>query len=343
MTLLEYETTLDVLGIDKLENWNNLKIGFGSTYAIVNGEIPSEVLSNIYEKYPKNLFVIEVKNEEVDCDSNKSNTEEYSNTYHIDTKEGFIIFITEMMNYLLREKDLNRNEVDRYDDILREVNKKILSIVNPSIGGYQWMMRDNENKDLYLQSYNHIQQDDFSKLLRSLIKRFDMAVNPFEIDGDDLEKEQIIEKVVLSGDVASESDEENVVDERAEIYYGDLETNSFTKYIRDQNGFFYCLKSEICNEQFIVTHYFYNSNTNNALKGEGLSILIWDNGQELEDIRYNLTDDTIGSTYGVKKKATNEDKLYVYEQLEQAVCCASAIVLDKIQGLKEFKNVPKKN
>ena len=51
----------------------------------------------------------------------------YLKSYQIDTKEGLLIFITEMKDYLLRKNGLSETEVEQFDDLIAKVNIRLLN------------------------------------------------------------------------------------------------------------------------------------------------------------------------------------------------------------------------
>ena len=94
------------------------------------------------------------------------------------------------------------------------------------------------------------------------------------------------------------------------------------------------------NEKFEVMHYFYNYDSTDDRKGEWIYISRCKDGKAKENIRYHLTCDSIAYMYGKKEKATNEQKLYVYEQLEKAISYATRITLDKMKKRQLLNNIP---
>ena len=130
----------------EVHTWNNLELLFAGNFAIVRGKIPLEVANNIYNKYDNNKFGIrlnslinnpkpidqaiddiyinsltKLQNKDLNLTQlikrgklikkefeRRDNKNKYINNYHIDTKEGLIIFITEYLNYIDNIKDNNK-------------------------------------------------------------------------------------------------------------------------------------------------------------------------------------------------------------------------------------------
>ena len=145
---------------EEVHYWNNLAIWFGgSYYTIVKGRIPLEVANIIYQKYPGNPYGIRVdggcddwipiehatdeKYEQdilnIDLDEDyhsqwknarrnfmrRNNGNKYLTTYHIDSKEGLLIFLTEIKDYYLRKNNLPETEVEKYDELIAKITSKI--------------------------------------------------------------------------------------------------------------------------------------------------------------------------------------------------------------------------
>ena len=121
MYQIEYNKVREIVKLDK--SFNNISIKFGETYyAIVRGNIPLEVANIIYEKYPGNPYGIRINGGCDDWNPNKV----HPHYYHIDSKEGLIVFITEMKDYYARQNGLPETEVQKYNKYLALVNEEIL-------------------------------------------------------------------------------------------------------------------------------------------------------------------------------------------------------------------------
>ena len=137
--------------------WDNTSIYFSdSYYAIVKGRIPFEVDKIISEKYQKEQYGIRHVGSNNSCNlvqfsdanslaipeeskkdaSKKEDKKPYIETYHIDSKEGLIILLTELKDCYARKIGLPETEVQRYDEILSTINARILMKINPTITTY---------------------------------------------------------------------------------------------------------------------------------------------------------------------------------------------------------------
>lgn len=180
MNKLEFDETIKATGHDKFERglinnfadqlttkyeFGDVSLFFsGSDYAVVKGKISLEVAKQIYLKYSKKQYGISVEGGSDDnknpqeCAiidkyiegfrdkakiSNKDSDEnKFISTYHIDTKEGLVIFLLELDNYYCRKYGLQENNDSRYDEIISAINEGILDKIKPNITAYEWMKED---------------------------------------------------------------------------------------------------------------------------------------------------------------------------------------------------------
>ena len=235
--------------IEKVHQQNNIAIWFGgSYYTVVNGRIPLEVANIIYEKYPNNLYSIRVDggckgNKPIDwatdemyekeiekyidqglnslefiakCRTAKRNfkrrknlDDKYIKTYHIDSKEGLLIFLIEMKNYYLRKNKLPETEVKKYDELIAKVSFIVLEKINPAISAYDWMQGGVKNRNIYNAALERDKKSEIGKMFRNALLNFDKAVNSFlndSIEFDDMEN--YLNKLKITGDVYDYSDGE---------------------------------------------------------------------------------------------------------------------------------------
>ena len=132
MNRIEFNSTLEILGIDNILTYtmgnygthepvyvvNNMAINFGgSDYAIVRGQIPLQVAKNIYQKYPDNYYDIRILGSSNDCDPDNyatiKNNQAYIEFYHVYTCDGLEILVNELEAYFNQKKinqAQNRNQ-----------------------------------------------------------------------------------------------------------------------------------------------------------------------------------------------------------------------------------------
>ncbi len=318
--------------------WNDLAIWFGgSYYTIVRGKIPLEVANIIYEKYPENPYNIRVNG---GCDDwNPIDWSEggYLKTYHIDSKEGLLIFLTEMKDYFLRKNNLPETEVKKYDELLAKVNSEILKKVNPSISAFELMQGDEENKDNYNASIERDKRTEIGRLFRKAIFDFDKAVNPFldeSIELDDITN--YIEKVNISGDTFNSRNKKYIKGCFLEL--SDPESYNKTIYKREDVGFSFELNYKLGDEQYLnVHHYFSTSDNDESDKGEVISISYY--GDNDTNIKFNITNGKAGETYKEKTPANMEQICFVYDELLKATKLASEITTEKMMKKSNVKKI----
>lgn len=351
--------------------WKDLAIYFGgSYYSVIRGKIPLEVANIISNKYPDNKYDIRVSGggrewtpekwaaddiykEEIrryldeysyseeykkKCEESRLNMlarpseGKYIETYHIDTREGLIILLSEMKDYYLRNQGLSETEVARYNEIMGLVTKNILKKVNPSITTYEWMEADSECKDVFNDTILKSEDSVLDKSIREILDKFDRTINPYingEIELDDIE--DYLQRVTIYAD--SYDREDNKYRKGcARVFIKPKDGADEVKYFRGVNGFSYQLIRKINEDEYMmVVHYFSNTGEKESEKGEHIYIAHYgDNSKKNIDLRYNLTMGLTGETYKDKCPVTLEQKQYIYDELVKAVDIASTITIDNM-------------
>ena len=381
MNRLEFNEVMHVVGIDnpittkmtmassvgseKVHRWQNIDINFsGSYYAVINGKIPLEVASIIYEKYPNNPYEIRVNggcsdwnpekyavddkyenvmdeivklnlptNEYLTKFKNARKSEDkYIQTYHIDTKEGLVILLTEMKDYYARKAGLPETEAKRFDELMNTINSEILKKVNPTITAYEWMQEDKENNKIFLETISKGTKNSFGKEFRRVIDAFDKTINPFT--NKDIELDEIgnyLQKVSITASIYNLENEKKR-DNCGYVYIKDLETKNHVYHYRTPNGFIYSLQCMFNGQYLEVYHYYATEYSDENDNGEIIAISY--HGDKNLDIRLNLTKCLAGTTYGEKTPVSKNQVELVYNELLAAIEIASSITI---------KNMAKKN
>ena len=332
---------------EEVHYWNNLSIWFGgSYYAIVNGRIPLEVANIIYEKYPENQYNIRVDGgcaywNPIDW----ATDDKYLKTYHIDSKEGLLIFLTEMKDYFLRKNNLPETEVKKYDELIAKVNFEVLKKVNPAISAYDWMQGDEENKNNYNSSIERDNKTNEGQLFREAVLDFDKAINPFL--NDDIELDEIgnyLKNVQIDAD-SYNSEHGKYRQECCSLVIVDRSTGNKTIYYRSPDGFSFQLFYKLGEKNYLqVLHYFSNSGNFESDKGEAVAIYYrGDNAENKIDIRLNITNGKAGATNVDKIPATPEQIAFVYDELLKATGYASSITIENMRRKKNSKQLVSNN
>ena len=155
--------TFDKGKMEKVYYWNELVIWYGNGYAVVKGKIPLVLATSVWEKYPNGLYQIRVNGGAYDdkpkefavdeqyerevndlCEKyaktdakkyieecknalekmkKRSNSNKYINCYHIDTKDGFNIFLEEYCEYLISKKEEEKEKI--INEVVKTLIKKL--------------------------------------------------------------------------------------------------------------------------------------------------------------------------------------------------------------------------
>lgn len=362
MNRLEFKTVLDVLGFKSLETkiypnyeeyfykYNDLIISFCSAkyYAIISGRIPLEVANIIYEKYPGNPYGIRVDGGQEKWNPNDySFGSEYINTYHIDTKEGLLIFFLEMFDYQSRKNNLPENYVKLYQQFINDISRTLIKEVNPGISLDEWMKdakkSESANKDsyeLYLETRKN-EKSNIDKEIRKLLRKFDYVVNPFQRNAAWLEKtDDIFEKLRVNAFSGKKDDMLNRYD-CSHLFLTDMGTNNLVRYTRNPDGFCYNLNFDISEKQnFAFYHYFSNHNFSDSDNGEFILVRCYkdDDFDYLFNMQYNLSNKTITLIHNGSTPITLEQKQFIKEKLIEAINYASDITINKTNNKDKSKN-----
>ena len=358
-------------------SWNNLKINFGgSYYTVIEGQIPLEVANIIYKKYPNNPYKIRVNGGADDWIPNEQATDDiyeekieqyikqdknmkeylenckkalknlkrrndknkYIKTYHIDTKEGLLIFLTEMEDYILRKQGMEETKVKKYDDLIANINREIIKRVNPSIPIYEWMQGAEENKEIYNKTIERDNKTKLGQLFRTTLENFDKIVNPYlnnEIEFDDINNYS--KKVLIYADTYSNENGKH----RQNCCFLNFENrddkHKNTTYYRNPDGFSFQLHYAINeNLRLNVMHYFTTPKNNNLDDGEIIVIKYYGTNFGKE-ITLNLTNYLAGTSEKDKAPVTPEQIGFIYDELLKATEYASSITIDNMKKNKTLK------
>ena len=369
---------------EEVHYWNNLAICFGgSYYTIVNGRIPLEVANIIYQKYPGNPYDIRVdggckdwnpidwatdEKYEKDiqkyveehlgideylskCENAKRNfkrrkniDDKYLKTYHIDSKEGLLIFLTEMKDYFLRKNNLPETEVEKYDELIAKITSEILKKVNPYISAYDWMQDDKENKSKYNSSIERDNKTKLGQIFRKAVLDFDKAVNPFL--NDDIELDEIsnyINNIRINANPYN-SEHGKYRQGCCSLEITDIRTGNKTTYYRSPDGFTFQLSYNLGEENYLqVLHYFSTSGNFELDKGEVIAIYYCGDNVDKIDIRLNITNGKAGETYEDKIPVTPEQIAFVYDELLKAASYASEVTIENMKKKTSTEQLVLKN
>ncbi len=263
----------------------------------------------------------------------KNIDDKYLKAYHIDSKEGLLIFLTEMKDYFLRKNNLPETEVKKYDELITKITSEIFKKVNPYISAYDWMQDDKENKSKYNSSIERDNKTKLGQTFRKTILDFDKAVNPFL--NDDIELDEIsnyINNIEINAN-SYNSEHGKYRQGCCSLEITDISTGNKTTYCRNPDGFSFQLSYKLGEEKYLeILHYFSTSGNFESDKGEVIAIYYCgDNVENKIDIRLNITNGKAGKTYEDKIPATPEQIAFVYDELSKATSYASEVTIENMK------------
>lgn len=334
--------------------WDNTSIYFSdSYYAIVKGRIPFEVDKIISEKYQKEQYGIRHVGSNNSCNlvqfsdanslaipeeskkdaSKKEDKKPYIETYHIDSKEGLIILLTELKDCYARKIGLPETEVQRYDEILSTINARILMKINPTITTYDWMGEDEQYCEKFLDTIVRDHNTPFGHEFREIIDQFDKTINPYINEDIELDSiENYSQKLDISA--SSYNSLDGMYRESCcTMVIKAKDGTGKVRYYRKPHGFTYHLMYTFGPQEYLdVLHYFTTIGDKETDIGEHIYISYsGENSKQKIDLRYNITKGLSGETYKDKTPITPEQKVFVYNELVKATNLASRITIDNMQ------------
>mgnify|MGYP007087038455 FL=1 len=362
MNRLEFNEVLKAFNTDGY--LNDISMHFGGTfYTVIKGKVPLEVANIIYTKYPNNPYKIRVaggceynvpaewavddkykKELEVNLISGLDSKEylkrlkrsrknllrrtienRYIETYHIDSKEGLVILLTELQDYYARKKGVPETEVQRYDEIMATINAEILKKVNPGISIYDWMSADAKHGKMFLDTVARDNKTRSGQDFRRIIEQFDKTINPYmnkDIELDSISNYQ--QKVNIRANVYDNTEGEY----RNNCCYMTIvksESEGAVKYRRNSDGFSCHLVYNLGSGDYLnVSHYFKNS--------EYICIdYFGQNFKQKNEIRYDINQRAVLEENGLAVEATFEQLDYIYNELVKATELASTITINNMK------------
>ena len=367
---------------EKVNIWRGLKIYFSGTYyVVIKGKIPLEVANIIYEKYPDNpygirieggsddyvpiehavddKFIDETKKAEKESRSFieldvkykkaekkmavRNDEDKYVKLYHIDSKEGLIILLSELADYYARKQGLEETAVKNYNEIMTIVNAEMLKKLNLTITNYEWLK---DNKD-FMGCLSGSDKDDFTFPLRKELNEFDKTVNPYL--NNDIELDSIgnyTQKIAINGSIYGSYDNRD--------YYGYRENccnmricaineNSYIMYSRRADGFLYHLIYFFSPNEYLIVNHTFSSVPDDNKNGERLYIdySVNDHKQKFE-LDYNITKNILKDGYGHKEEITPEKLNFILEKLKEATELAKTITINNMKKEEKAKKLVNK-
>lgn len=370
MTIFEFNEIMDAVKKDEnlLDDKGNIfylkdiRVEFSLTYyAIVRGKIPYEVAKNIYGLYPKNEFKIRVsggrddwnffdfltddeyeraKNENLGNSKlleearnmmvRRNDKNKYIPLYHIDTKEGLLVFLSELRNYYLGSNNLEE-DYEWKSNIMSNSYFNMIKNANLKFSTYDIMKSNksfNETVDKNLET-------DLGSVFRSTLDEFDRMVNPFMDEGAELD-DDYLDKVDI--DINARYYKKSELN-GCELTIHDKDTGNEVFYSRKLNGFCYkvCFKADN-NTEIIFAHCFVDESNDSYENGEFIYVICHnDDGKKNFEFRFNITEGLFGETYPPKDEVKLNDFMYIYGELKEAINYAHDVTVKILKTNEETK------
>ncbi|MDD2181208.1 MAG: hypothetical protein PHW32_02435 [Bacilli bacterium] len=263
----------------------------------------------------------------------------YIDMYHIDTKEGLLILITELQDYFIRKILNNPNikgQVVMQSKLLAEVNRRLIKQSNPYLSTNQWIK---EQDIMILEKTKNRQSDDEQEnKIRCLLNKFDEIINPFTNDEIEmLDPNNYTDKITFN--CYGDENEINltVIDKKTKFWAEHKRSEKFMTY-----GLYYGKKPRIH-----IHHYFDAKDENLRSPVEVICLShSYDkfNDKREIDLRYDLTNGLTYKTYAneeEKQSITPEQKTLIINELQKAIQTAELITINNMSKPKEQKTIKK--
>ena len=302
--------------------WNDLAIYFYGTYfCIIRGNIPKEVAQKLYE--------LDLLNKHLSFKgTDKNNKDTKTVDYHIDTVEGFILFIEVYKQYLYGMLD---DELDITNKV-NDVKTNLLRLSRTNCSNDEWINKSSNYKDVYNTTVNS-NDDELTVALRDKINEYDKAVNPFLNE----ELNNITDKYDLSK--LNISINHNPGECHIKMLSEDKNIESF--YNRDRDGFIYVISFYDENGDIYTCNHYFTKTLEGDCTGEVIKVCKTSKSYTRVSytFTYNLTNDTFEFTDGKVIPAIMEVKSQIIDELDRYINKATYITNEAIIDNKERKLV----
>lgn len=358
--------------------WNNLVIEFSGTYyTIIKGKVPYEVAQRIYEKYPQNEHSIRINggyidsepfdyvtdeqyqreisqyvNEDLDCQNfldkckkskkalyQRPNKNKYIDLYHIDTKEGLIILMTEILDYHNRQNNRSETEVAKTQEYITQINQEMLDYIDPNISIHEWMSTDDETSEDFNQVVSLDYETTFGRQFRNALNQFDAAVNPytnFTLSTTDLDElSNYLNNVYIDiYPYSSKDDEER--EHCCKMIIKDRKTENYTQHVRDIHGFSNTVTFKLGEDELFQAVHFYAAN------GENIKIGYYGkNCKNRKELRYNISLGTITVNRENPRPIKPHEVAVMYDEILKAITLAKQVTIENMKKKEQEMKLTK--
>ncbi len=272
----------------------------------------------------------------------------YIGTYHIDTKEGLLIFLTELQDYyigkILNEPNINI-QVAKQPELLGEINRRLIEDSNPYINVEQWLEKDSGydcegqtiKKGKTVDNYQKV--DEEKNKIKILLKEFDETINPFINNNI-----KLLDPIEYSDKILFNCYAD---DNEVEFFVKDKTKKGQVEHRRNNEYLTYTLSYG--EESWVCLHHYFVCKKENPLFFEEIVCLLSHNDSQSFDLRYNLTNGLAYRTYAKdeeKRPLTPSQKVLIIDELEKAIEVAKTITINNMgefQTGKMLKRICKRD
>ena len=361
MNKIEFKEVLNVMGIKDKKNladvsaevyeFCGLDICFSGTfYTKVLGKVPLDLANYIFDTYPNRYYHIRVaggaesfipndwaqdaqleEDNDLEAFKMRTDTDKYVKTYHIDTKEGLLIFLLEVKDYYLRKSSEEAVEVQKYDELLNIVNDSLLEKAKLDITREIWMRGCKKCFPQYMLTLERNSNPLVSKLLTKL-DEFDNIVNPFTRDDIDLDiAAELFKSRMMSIKPFIEKDgvkRDNCLEMSISLDGG----KSTVCYYRNPEGFSYqvhSFPSNLDDNTFTFIHYYSDILDEDYSIG---NVIFFSDKKDgfVRSIRYSLTTNKFKIGALPEMDATPDILAFLYSSLLEAIELGKTITVDNM-------------
>lgn len=263
----------------------------------------------------------------------RSSKNKYLKNLVISRKESFLYFLLQEKDFILRNNKLPETEVNRFNDLLKEVFVNILRRIDPTVSPHAWMIDRSTDSTIYNLCNSRVFDNEHLSIIKDLVNEFDMTINPFinnEIDIEDLLK---FDDFYVVGDIG-DSHIVNTFNKKdcCEYYirFGDFHP-TYINYKKGDDSFSISIEFYIDDHKIYINHLF-NSHLSDSYDN-GETIFIVANGDDDYNAEFSLSYNRIRNRSGYNRdprEATTKDYNEIVSYLKLAISYAREKLYNKL-------------
>ncbi len=270
----------------------------------------------------------------------RNDNKKYIKTYHIDSLEGLVIFIAELKDYYARQLGYQETEVQNISKSIALITNELLKKVYITTCPQDWVKYYTLYYETYIKAIANSSKSKNNPNFRLALEKFVQTINPFinlEIELDSIEK--YIEKVRIGAKIYNQYQ----INQGAYLYETKLQdraSHNSVSIAYKNNGFSYGLEYSDELKDLILLYQFEFNSQNKEDAEESIIISFKDKKTNTcIKLKYNLTKGLIIKMGEKTRKATMEEKLFIYELLNQTIALASTITINNLARQSQVKKL----